>query len=489
MTDLVPRLRSSLALSSLLGALLVLGAVIPATAPAATKPASSASTLRTLVKNVSAVPRGAIASSRRARLVRLARRASTNRTRKPCTAVSSLNSLRRALKSTKLRSSVKGLARRADYRARLAAVQAQSVAASRALLRSKKTKRCGGGATQPTVSTTSTKVLRNDINGMSVRFLLPAVRFLPEQAGGKSWTRLALPDTDSPSAPGTPSIPVASGMLAVPDGATMTVRSAKVASYKVDGVELYPAQPEPVDQSVPGLAPQPNFLGGPFVAPKFVVDKNAYAKKGLVPAAPASGGTLGQSRDLTLANLQIPAAQYDPVKDQLKVITSVDVTVDFKGGARAFSSQIDSPWEQPQRRIVDGLLNRAIVRSPGSIVLQPCGEEMLVITNPATRTAADTFAVARRAAGFLVNVREVGAASGQVGTTATQIQTFVRNRLNSPVCIRPSYITIIGDDVLVPTFTTGPGGIPADLPYSMKNDADELPDVAVAGSWATTSVK
>ena len=40
-------------------------------------------------------------------------------------------------------------------------------------------------------------------------------------------------------------------------------------------------------------------------------------------------------------------------------------------------------------------------------------------------------------------------------------------------------MTVIGDDELVPTFTTGPAGIPSDNPYSTKNDTDELPDVAV----------
>ena len=37
----------------------------------------------------------------------------------------------------------------------------------------------------------------------------------------------------------------------------------------------------------------------------------------------------------------------------------------------------------------------------------------------------------------------------------------------------------MGDDDLVPTFTDGPSGIPSDLKYSLKNDADELPDLAV----------
>ena len=56
----------------------------------------------------------------------------------------------------------------------------------------------------------------------------------------------------------------------------------------------------------------------------------------------------------------------------------------------------------------------------------------------------------------------------------------IRSRVDNFSCIRPSYVTIIGDDKLVPTFTATPGAIPSDLQYAMKNDTDELPDVAVA---------
>ena len=96
----------------------------------------------------------------------------------------------------------------------------------------------------------------------------------------------------------------------------------------------------------------------------------------------------------------------------------------------------------------------------------------------ATRAAADQFAVAKRAQGLRTSVFESGAGAGQIGTTAAAIQTFIRGRLTAPGCIHPSYVTILGDDDLVPTFP-GINGIPSDLQYSMKNDADELPDVAV----------
>src|SRR5262249_38751129 len=88
---------------------------------------------------------------------------------------------------------------------------------------------------------------------------------------------------------------------------------------------------------------------------------------------------------------------------------------------------------------------------------------------------------ARSRAGFLTRVVETGTGSGQAGTTPAAIQRFIRAHLTSNTCIRPSYVALMGDDELVPTFTPSISGvtIPSDLPYSMRDDADELPDVAV----------
>ena len=196
------------------------------------------------------------------------------------------------------------------------------------------------------------------------------------------------------------------------------------------------------------------------------------------PADAADGRILGQSRDITLGNLRVPAAQYDARKKTLKVLNSVDVSITFEGGSHSFSDQLGSPWEQPQRRLAESLLNGEIVRRDPPFVIERCGEEMMVITNPSTVAAANQLAVARRAAGLRTNVFQTGGAPGQIGTTPTEIQTFIRGRLTAADCIHPSYVTIMGDDELVPTFP-GIGGIESDLEYSLRDNADELPDVAV----------
>ena len=105
----------------------------------------------------------------------------------------------------------------------------------------------------------------------------------------------------------------------------MTVKATQTESYTVDGVEVYPVQPDTVDQAPGGLAPKPNFFAGDFSDGAFATDKATYGKNTLIPASPAFGKKLGQARDLNIAGLHIPAAQYDPKTDKLKVLTDVDV--------------------------------------------------------------------------------------------------------------------------------------------------------------------
>jgi Peptidase family C25/Propeptide_C25 len=440
----------------------------------AAKSPSAGPSLKSLVRQTNALPRTAASPAKRRALKRAAGHARRVARKRPCAAVRDLARFRRVLGRVKVRKAKGKRRRRATQR--LAALAPASLRSSRLLLASKRTKRCGGGVGPNRRSNTKTTVLSSDENGMRVRVELPAVKFVPESGGGKTWTKLALPNTDVPGKPGTPGIPVASSTLGVPDGASLEIKSGNVEKVVLDGVDVFPVQPEPVD----AVTQPPDFAKPPFAAKPFAISGKAYSARGLVPAKPADADMLGESRDLDIGALQVPAVQYDPKAKKLVVLSSVDVTLTFKGGAHKFSDQLGSPWEQTQRRLAATLLNADLLeklRPP--IVVQPCGEEMLVITNPATRAAADTFAAARRAAGLRTSVRETGAGAGQIGTTAAAIQSFIRGRLTSVFCIRPSYVTIVGDDELVPTFTATPGGIPSDLQYSMKNDADELPDVAV----------
>lgn len=471
----------AVAMAASLLLLMAFGLSSQASAAKSTKTVNASATLKALVKQTKALPATAASTTRKTSLLRTAKGAARVAKAKPCKAVKGLSSYRSLLRTTKIRGSVKGKKAKTRLRLRLAALGPASLKASRTLLSDKRTKRCGGGVIPSTRKNPATTVLSSDVNGMRLRVKLPALKFTSQTGGGKSWTQLVLPNSEAPGADGAPGIPVVSSTFGVPDGAKVEVSTSGAESYVIDGVDVFPNQPEPVDAAVNlgSNPPKPNFLKAPFATKPFEIDKGAYKQDGLVPAAPASGDVLGQARDVTIGALRIPAAQYDAADRKLKVLNSVDVKVTFTGGAKTFSDELNSPWERSQRGLVAALINKNVVASKLDFILRRCGEEMLVITNPATRAAADQFAIGKRAQGWRTNVFEVGAGAGQIGTTAAQIQTFIRGRLTALLCVHPSYITIMGDDDLVPTFTDGPSGIPSDLKYALKTDTDELPDVAV----------
>jgi hypothetical protein len=447
-----------------------------ALAKKSTKTVNASPTLKALVNQTRGLPIAAASRARKARLLRTARHAARVARRRPCKAVADLAAYRRLLRGTTIRGSVKGRKLKAKLRLRLARLGPTSLKASRKLLSDKRTKRCGGGVVPSRLKTVRTTILSSDENGMHLRIQLPTLTFSAQTGGGRSWTQLSLPNTDAPAGDGEPAIPVVSSTFGVPDGAKVEVDPGKSESYTIDGVDVYPKQPDVVDLG--SNDPKPNFLKGPFASRPFTIDRKAYREDGLVPPQPASGEILGQARDITIGGLQIPAVQYDAADRTLKVLNTVDVRVTFDGGPKTFSDELNSPWERSQRTLVASLLNSNVVISKRDFILRRCGEEMLVITHPATQAAAGQFATGKRAQGWRTNVFQVGGGAGQIGTTAAQIQSFIRGRLTAPLCIHPSYVTIVGDDDLVPTFM-GINGIPSDLPYSMKTDADELPDVAV----------
>ena len=425
--------------------------------------------LRILVRQTNALPPAAAPAAKRSQLRRAALAARRSAGKRPCASLRQLARYRRALRGIRVRKGRRH--RRASNR--LTALAPAAMNASRALLAKRGTRRCGGGVKSSKLESARFRILKNDASGMRLRVQLPALRFVNRVGGGRTWTKLVLPKTDSPGRAGTPGIPMVSEILGVPDGAALEVDAARATSYTIQQVDVFPNQREAVDQG----APEPGSRAR-FASPPFTLNPAAYTRSGKFPAGAADGRILGQSRDIALGNLRVPAAQYDARKKTLRVLNSVDVTITFEGGSHSFSDQLGSPWEQPQRRLADALLNGEIVRRDPPFVIERCGEEMMVITDPSTMAAANQLAIARRAAGIRTSVFQTGGAPGQIGTTPTEIQTFIRGRLTAADCIHPSYITIMGDDELVPTFP-GIGGIESDLEYSLRDNADELPDVAV----------
>ena len=117
-----------------------------------------------------------------------------------------------------------------------------------------------------------------------------------------------LPNSDAPGTPGTPGIPVVSNVLAVPDGA----RSRYDDDVDIRSAASTCSRRSPTRST--GTPSRPT--SSPARSPTAVPGRT----RGLPRAGPRTGEAgrrrlLGVIRDIMIGDLQIPAAQYNAVKD------------------------------------------------------------------------------------------------------------------------------------------------------------------------------
>ena len=362
-------------------------------------------------------------------------------------------------------------------RGRLAA---RVVTLNAALLQTPKSKRCGGGKRNRVTEAKST-VLSSTEKRLRMRIQLPPPTFASHLVGGKDFLEMAMEGMDVSGDTGDPGLPMKSSFFGVPNGANVDVDVSNVKSYTIPGVELYPLQEQPVDLKLPPGAPDATT----FADKPFEIDNRAYNSKAKFPSSPVDGGALGAMRDIPTGAVSTAGGQYAPKTGKLKVFTSMDVTVNFGGDNKGTFARSDllSPWNHAFIDDYRTLVNFRTVRDRLDVINPRfCGEELLIITSSDLRPAANTLAAQRTAQGYVTAVREVGSGPGQIGTTQTQIQTYIRSRLNGGCIIRPSYVILFGNTAHVPTFLVpcSPGGNPddcniaSDLDYSTNGIGTDL---------------
>ena len=468
---------------------LALAAVAVAPGPASASPSSEIrQAFSRLITDTKRLP-ARDARVRRA-LLRIATRARRASRRSPCRARSLMRSYERRLRRLKRRPPPRGIrvsARRRRAVSTRGTLEADALAVDAALLSHPRARRCGGARREPSKEV-ETQLLASDERGLTVRVTLPQARFAPRHLGRRDWAEMVMDGLGTGGSNGQPGVPMLLEQFGVPTGADVSVSVSNVSSYTLRGVNLLPHQPEPVDgdQRPPGYAPEQTFFDKPFQ-----IDRSAYRSRAPLPASPARQGPGGEMRDVRVGGAEVVGGQYRPRRKTLRVITGMDVHIAFGGdNKRTFGdARLTDPFNATFHRLYRSTLLNAdvVLRHPGATIYPFCGQEVLIVTSPALRPAADTLRNQKVAEGFVTSIVETGTGPGQIGTTSTAIQSYIRGEINGSCWLRPSYVILIGNTDQVPTFTVpcGPGGdaaacnIASDLPYSLKDSADYFADTAL----------
>lgn len=299
------------------------------------------------------------------------------------------------------------------------------------------------------------------------------------QAGGETWTRLSMPGLEARFGdPGVPAVPFFTTLVAIPNGATVSVTGRPTIAELLH-LNLYPVQPpaamgEPTPDDFFDAPPPPSV----FADKPFTKDASAYVVDAAYPSDICTAEPLGQFRDLRVARVKCAAARYNPVSDTLTVFGGVHFDVTFSGGDGTFVTQRSlSPFEPISDVLRKGVLNRDVVNKYLRLDARAftCfGEELLILTPATMLSSAEALAEWKRDKGIVTSVFQVNDGADPGPDSAAAIRELVRNRYDS-CTIRPSYVLLFGDAEYVPTwYVTNPVHpdqvIASDFPYGKRPD-------------------
>lgn len=272
--------------------------------------------------------------------------------------------------------------------------------------------------------------------------------------GGEFWTQIRLPGLENLiGAPGRPAIPSWQTLVAVPTGAAAQVSTHYRVRESIS-LNLYPYQVQPLDGAEDEPFPPPIET---FTNPPFEKVEAAYQTDAFLPSEPCAFLLLGQYRDVQIGQIQCVAGQYNAVTDEFRLFDSVDFDLTFDGGEETFiNTQTLSPFEPASANAVAAVINSATVIDFAASVdisaLSCMGEELLILTHPDFRNAANDLAQWKRDKGIVTNVLNVGSGVANYDT-ADEIDDLIEHHYDD--CrVRPSYILLLGDSEFIPPSAT-----------------------------------
>ena len=289
----------------------------------------------------------------------------------------------------------------------LAALGPASLKASRKLLSDRRDEELRRRhPVEPTIKATNTSILRerrerHDVCASSC----PRCAFAsPGPAAASRWTQLVLPEHRQPRCrPARPASRSPRSTFAVPDGATLAVgRGRRSPTRSTASTSSRPSRETGRPGAGRASAPKPNFLAPAVLrhaasssTPR-LRHRRAGPRRAGVRHRPRPGPRPAHRRPA------LPGRAVQPEDRQAQGAHAVDVKVTFDGGTKTFTRRarlaVGDRAEPARRRPAERSASSASSSAP--IVYQPCGEELLVITNPSTLAAANTYATARARRGL-----------------------------------------------------------------------------------------
>ncbi len=263
---------------------------------------------------------------------------------------------------------------------------------------------------------------------------------------------------------GTPELPAANQLIAIPYGATnvtVEVKNYSTTTYRLAdyGIKtLSPRQPS-VSKSA-----KPEDI-------KFVYNESAYAAKSYSQHPIANIEVRGTMRGIQVGALTISPVDYNPAENTIVVYNNIEVEVRYNDYDRAAAdSEFVRTFSPYFASIYSQMFNWRDDVYQQHPDLWQAPVKMLVIANRMFEETLQEWIAWKTMKGIYMDVNY----TDQVGSTAAAIKTFIQNKYAQDA---PTFLIIVGDKNQVPASATGSQShCVTDLEYESV-DGDYFPDI------------
>jgi len=246
---------------------------------------------------------------------------------------------------------------------------------------------------------------------------------------------------------GNAELPVLEELINIPLGAEVAIeivnkeeKTIFLSEYGINN-NIFPSQPS--------ISKGENAANLPFYYNDDYYSNNDFHTQKLITTE-----YLGKMRGQQLARISVAPFQYNPVTNELKVVTKMEVKVIFKKTDITAHLANKQKYYSPEfEHLYKSCLNYLPMQEKEVITTSPI--KYVIISDSAFQTALQPLVEWKTKKGFMVV--EGYTNNPLVGNTTTSIHTYLKNMYDNATATdpAPTYLLIVGDVGQVPSFNNG----------------------------------
>ena len=267
------------------------------------------------------------------------------------------------------------------------------------------------------------------------------------------FVKLTVPYYSSNSEIGSPELPSLKKLISVPNDAEINIEIIHKESKKVKLSEF--------GVNLDILPRQPSISKGSTADEiVFHINNKIYKEDRFFQDNIVSTELLGKMREVQLARIIISPFSYNPLKQELEIITSLEIKVSFTNASEENNQMFYSAeFEHLYKKCINYL-----PPSPEDIITT-YPVKYVIISDPLFQTPLQPLIEWKTKKGF--HVVESYTNDPNVGTTTASIKSYVQGlydnaTVNDPA---PTYLLLVGDVSQIPSFSGNSGSHISDLYY------------------------